>query len=159
MKFLPYVLKHLRRNWIRTLSTVFAMSICIFLFCTLQTVLEAVTWGLQSANASRLVTRHALSLANVLPLSYKQRIADVEGVRSVAVTTWFGGSLPAKKEEKDEGDAGEGGPDFSNFFQNFAVDARRPRAARPHWSSPTLSPQDRWWPCRPPPSPASPLPL
>ena len=123
MKFLPYVLKHLRRNWIRTLSTVFAMSICIFLFCTLQTVLEAVTWGLQSANASRLVTRHALSLANVLPLSYKRRIADVEGVRSVAVTTWFGGSLPAKKEEKDKGDAAEGGPDFSNFFQNFAVEA------------------------------------
>ena len=55
MKYLPYVLKHLRRNWMRTLSTVFAMSICIFLFCTLQTVLEAVNWGLQSANASRLV--------------------------------------------------------------------------------------------------------
>ena len=69
MKFLPFVLKHLRRNWIRTLSTVVAMAICIFLFCTLQTVLEAVNWGLQSANASRLVTRHALSLANMLPLS------------------------------------------------------------------------------------------
>ena len=43
MKFLPYLLKHLRRNWIRTLSTVMAMAVCIFLFCTLQTIIAAVT--------------------------------------------------------------------------------------------------------------------
>ena len=30
MKFLPFVLKHLRRNWVRTVSTVVAMAICIF---------------------------------------------------------------------------------------------------------------------------------
>ena len=42
MKYLPYVLKHLRRNWVRTLSTVAAM-VCIFLFCTLQTVIAAVS--------------------------------------------------------------------------------------------------------------------
>ena len=45
MKFLPYLLKHLRRNWIRTASTVMAMAVCIFLFCTLQTILAAVTLG------------------------------------------------------------------------------------------------------------------
>ena len=44
MKFAPLVLKHLRKNWIRTLSTVLAMSVCIFLFCTLQTVVEAVNF-------------------------------------------------------------------------------------------------------------------
>ena len=42
MKFLPFILKHLRRNWVRTLSTVVAMAVCIFLFCTLQTVLAAI---------------------------------------------------------------------------------------------------------------------
>ena len=52
MKFAPLVLKHLRKNWIRTLSTVLAMSVCIFLFCTLQTVVEAVNFGLHSGNAS-----------------------------------------------------------------------------------------------------------
>ena len=36
MRFLPYLLKHLRRNWVRTTSTVIAMGVCIFLFCTLQ---------------------------------------------------------------------------------------------------------------------------
>src|SRR5207245_9936666 len=43
MKFLPYVLKHLRRNWLRTACTVLAMSVCIFLFCTLRTFVVAVT--------------------------------------------------------------------------------------------------------------------
>ena len=36
MKFLPFVVKHLRRNWIRTTSTVVAMAVCIFMFCTLR---------------------------------------------------------------------------------------------------------------------------
>ena len=39
------MLKHLRKNWIRMLSTVLATSVCIFLFCTLQTVIEAVNFG------------------------------------------------------------------------------------------------------------------
>ena len=101
MKFLPFVLKHLRRNWIRTLSTVLAMAVCIFLFCTLQTVLASDRRACSRARApSRLVTRHAVSLVFSLPLSYAQRIAAVPGVKRVATTTWFGGSLPAKKEGK-----------------------------------------------------------
>lgn len=126
MKFLPYLLKHLRRNWIRTGSTVVAMAVCIFLFCVLQTVIRAVNYGLESANASRLVTRHAVSLVFNLPLSYRERIAGLPGVKKVATTTWFGGSLLAKKEEKAEKKNGDGssaeGPDFSKFFANFAID-------------------------------------
>ena len=105
MKFLPFVLKHLRRNWIRTASTVVAMAICIFLFCTLQSVLAEINGMLASANASRLVTRHAVSLVFSLPLAYGPRIQAVPGVKSVANTTWFGGALPAKKEGKAEAGA------------------------------------------------------
>ncbi len=46
MKYAPLILKHLRKNWIRTLSTVLAMAVCIFLICTLQTVVDAVNYGL-----------------------------------------------------------------------------------------------------------------
>lgn len=107
MKFLPFVLRHLRRNWVRTTSTVLAMSICIFLFCTLRTVLEAVNWSLRSANASRLVTRHSVSLAFNLPLAYEQKIAALPGVKNVVIETWFMGIYR----------------DFKNFFPNFAVEA------------------------------------
>jgi cell division protein FtsX len=43
MKYLPFVFKHLRRNWVRTGSTVVAMAVCIFLLCTLRSVLAEVT--------------------------------------------------------------------------------------------------------------------
>src|SRR5260370_13572986 len=91
MKYVPFILKHLRRNWIRTSSTVMAMAVCIFLFCTLQTFIKAVTWNLQSANASRLVTRHNVGLIFPLPLAYKARIEAVPGVKRVSILSWFGG--------------------------------------------------------------------
>jgi putative ABC transport system permease protein len=96
MKYIPLILKHLRHNWIRTLSTILAMVVCVFLFCTLQTLLEAVNWGLRSANASRLVVRNAVSLFYSLPLTYKEKIQAIPGVRNVAVSDFwllaFGGS-------------------------------------------------------------------
>ncbi len=107
MRFLPFIARHLRRNWIRTASTVLAMSICIFLFCTLRTVIEAVNWGLASANASRLVTRHSISLAFNLPLSYENRIAAIPGVKNVIAEIWFMGIYR----------------DFKNFFPNLAVES------------------------------------
>lgn len=109
MKYLPYVLKHLRRNWIRTGSTVMAMAVCIFLFCTLQTIIAAVNYGLKSASASRLVTRHSISLVYNMPLAYKERIAQIPGVKRVAISNWFGGVMGLP-------------PDFTKFFANFAVE-------------------------------------
>jgi putative ABC transport system permease protein len=120
MKFLPYLLKHLRRNWFRTALTVLAMALCIFLFCTLQTVLAEINALLEGTSARRLVTRHAVSLVFNLPLSYGARMESVPGVRRVALTAWFGGSLPAKKEEQSTEESSTA--DFSSFFPNLAVD-------------------------------------
>ena len=39
MKYLPYILKHLRKTWIRTISTIVAMALCIFLISVLQKAL------------------------------------------------------------------------------------------------------------------------
>src|SRR5262245_53588043 len=127
MKFLPYILKHLRRNWIRTASTVVAIAVCIFLFCTLQSVLAAVDSLLESSSSKRLVTRHAVSLVFDLPLSYENRIATVPGLQRVAISTWFGGTLPAKKEGQSDSKKAEGAEgsttDWSNFFPNMAIEA------------------------------------
>ncbi len=43
------------------------MAVCILLFCTLQTVLAAVNFGLKSGNSNRLVTRDYVSLAYNIP--------------------------------------------------------------------------------------------
>jgi putative ABC transport system permease protein len=121
VRFLPFVLRHLRRNWIRTASTVLAMALCIFLFGTLRSVLAEVNALLESSSASRLVTRNKVSLVFELPLAYASRIQAVPGVKRVATASWFGGSLPAKKEGRSE--EGEATTDWSNFFPNMAVDA------------------------------------
>ena len=62
MKYLPYILKHLRKTWIRTLSTIAAIALCIFLISVLQTALEAFYGGMENASTERLITRHRVSL-------------------------------------------------------------------------------------------------
>jgi putative ABC transport system permease protein len=108
MKFAPLILKHLRKNWLRTLSTVLAMSVCIFLFCTLRTVVEAVEFGLHAGNAGRLVTRHYVSLVFPLPQNYEARVAAMPGVVEVSKMAWFGGVYRDPK----------------NFFANFGVEPK-----------------------------------
>ena len=123
MKYLPFVFKHLRRNWVRTGSTVVAMAVCIFLLCTLRSVLSEVDSMLAASSATRLVTRHSVSLTFNLPVAYESRIQSIGGVKQVAKTVWFGGSLPAKKEGQAEGTGGDSTTDWSKFFNNMAVDA------------------------------------
>jgi len=136
VRFLPYILKHLRRNWIRTGSTILGMALCIFLFCTLRTFLRAMDDARELGNVTRLVTRHAVSLVYNLPLSYEGQIAQVPGVKRVAISSWFGGSLPAKKESQDGKKGGGGQPDFSNFFTNMAVEEEPYFAMHPEFKVP-----------------------
>jgi putative ABC transport system permease protein len=127
MKYLPYILKHLRRNWVRTASTVAAMSVCIFLFCTLETLVKAISWNLKSASASRLISRHSVSLIFNLPRAYKERIAKIEGVQSVAGYSVFAGALGLP-------------PDPKKFFPNFAIDGEEWLAMDPEY---ILTPQEK----------------
>ena len=114
MKYLPYILKHLRKTWIRTGSTVLGMALCIFLICVLQTVAAAINNAMSGAATDRLVTRHRVSLVFPLPQTYLARIQSVPGVKLVARSNWFGG-LPGSGQNAD----------FKNFFPNFAVDAEQ----------------------------------
>ncbi|HXE81317.1 MAG TPA: FtsX-like permease family protein [Vicinamibacterales bacterium] len=126
MKYLPYIVKHLRKNWIRTTSTIAAMALCIFLISVLQTALQAFYGGLDTASRERLVTRNRLSLVNPVPVSYGPRIQAIPGVRRVAKFCWFGGVM---------GYSG-GQPDFQNFFPNFAVEAEPYLAMYPEYIVP-----------------------
>ena len=141
MKYLPFVLKHLRRNWVRTTSTVVAMAVCIFLLCTLRSVLAEVDGMLAASQANRLVTRHAVSLTFSLPMAYEARLQSIPGVKRVAKTAWFGGSLPAKREGQADGSAAEASTtDWSNFFNNMAVDVETYFAMYPE----LVVPPDQW---------------
>ena len=136
MKYLPYLLKHLRRNWFRTTLTVLAMALCIFLFCTLQSVLAQINALLDSTSAKRLVVRNSVSIVFDVPLAYGARIQSVPGVERVAISNWFGGSLPAKKEGKSDPGSESSTTDWSNFFNNLAVEMEPFLAMYPEYQVP-----------------------
>jgi putative ABC transport system permease protein len=107
MLILKLLFKNAFRHKLRTGLTILGITIAILAFGLLRTVVAAWYAGVEASSASRLVTRNAISLIFPLPISYKDKIRQVEGVRTVSYGTWFGGVY---KEEK-------------NFFPNLAVDA------------------------------------
>jgi putative ABC transport system permease protein len=122
LKFLPFVFKHLRATWVRTASTVVAMALCVFLFCTLQSVLAHFDRFIEGRSPRRLITRNGMSILGVVPLTHASRIQSVPGVKRVAATFMFSGVLPARKEGKAEAGS-EWDTDWTKVFQNMAVEA------------------------------------
>src|SRR4030066_1560502 len=108
MHILKLIFKNAFRHKLRTFLTVLGVTIAILAFGLLRTVISAWYAGVEASSASRLVTRNSISLIFPLPLSYKDKIRQVDGVKVVSWGTWFGGIYIDEK----------------NFFANFAVDAK-----------------------------------
>src|SRR5688572_20032641 len=103
-----FILRNALRNKRRLMLTVLSVALSLFLFTTLQTALRELTNPATSEDAAlRVVVRHKVSLANVLPEKYQSRIERVPGVLYCTKFTWFGGIY------KDE----------RNFFPQFACEA------------------------------------
>lgn len=105
MHTLKLIIRNALRHKIRTGLTVLGLLIAVLAYGLLQTVVDAWYAGADAASKTRLITRSSISLAFTLPISYESRIKGVEGVTTVARSTWFGGIY---KEPK-------------NFFPQFAV--------------------------------------
>jgi putative ABC transport system permease protein len=84
------------------------VAIAILAFGLLRTVISAWYAGVEASSASRLVTRNSISLIFPLPLSYKDKIRQVDGVKLVSFGNWFGGIYIDEK----------------NFFANYAVEPK-----------------------------------
>src|SRR5512139_805160 len=110
------LLLNLFRKPLRTLLTVFGVGVALFLFCFLETVLNAFNAGVNMSDASRLVVQHKESIMFELPLSYRPLIEQTEGVKAVAASCWFG----AVSQEP-----GPGGKKREEFFAQFATDIER----------------------------------
>ncbi|MFH0909506.1 MAG: FtsX-like permease family protein [bacterium] len=105
-----FVLRNALRNKRRLILTVLSVAMSLFLYTMLQTALREMTQPVESeASAFRVIVRHRVSIANMLPGKYRQRIERMPGVEECTPFTWFGGIY------KDE----------NNFFPQFAVDPER----------------------------------
>jgi putative ABC transport system permease protein len=108
MFVLKLILRNAFRHKLRSSLTVAGVAIAVLAFGLLRTLVAAWYLGVESSSASRLVTRNAISLVFSLPLSYREKIRQVPGVKGISYANWFGGVYITEK----------------NFFPNFAVDAK-----------------------------------
>jgi putative ABC transport system permease protein len=97
MKYAILVLSNFKRHKTRTFLTVASITVAFILFAYLATIRKSFEMGVEVAGVNRLITRHRVSLVQLLPASYEQRIEQVEGVTAATPATWFGGSY---KEER-----------------------------------------------------------
>lgn len=107
------LLLNLTRKPLRTLLTIFGVGVALFLFCFLETVLNAFNAGVNMADASRLFVQHKESIIFQLPLSYRSLIAQIDGVTGVATATWFAGLSQ---------EPGPDGQKREEFFAQFATE-------------------------------------
>ena len=91
MKFLHLIGSNLRRKKLRTTLTMLSILIAFLLYGYLCAIQEGLNAGVSVAGEDRLVVRHKVSLIQLLPVSYKDRIARIPGVDAVVHQTWFGG--------------------------------------------------------------------
>ena len=108
MLILKVLFRNAFRNKLRTGLTILGITIAILAFGLLRTLISAWYAGVEASSATRLVTRNAVSIIFPLPHFYKDKIQQVNGVKTVSYGTWFGGVYGEEK----------------NFFANFAVEAR-----------------------------------
>ncbi len=126
MKYLPLILASLGRKKVRTWLTLLSVLAAFLLYGYLSAIRAAFNAGVSVAGADRLVTRHKVSIVELLPVSYKTRILEAPGVARVAHSTWFGGIyqkpsnfFPQMVVEPE---------DYLNVFPDFVLPEKEKRA-------------------------------
>jgi putative ABC transport system permease protein len=124
MKYRHLLTSNLFRKKIRTTLTVGSFAVALFLFGLLAVVRGAFNQGLEAAGADRLVIVNKVSIIQPLPISYKERLLQIPGVKAVTHANWFGGVYQ----------------DERNFFPQFAIDTETYRDMFPEF----LMPDEQW---------------
>lgn len=93
---------------VRTMLTMGAAIVAIFLFCFLRSIVTSLDAAVEASASNRIITSSAVSLFQNLPVAYQEQITGVEGVESVSRFTWFGGRYQSEE----------------NFFAQFGCDAK-----------------------------------
>jgi putative ABC transport system permease protein len=124
MKYRHLIFANLFRKKIRTTLTLGSFAVALFLFGLLAVVRGAFNQGVEIAGANRLVVVNKVSLIQPLPISYKEKLAQIPGVTLVTHDNWFGGVYQ----------------DERNFFPQFAIEDETYRQMFPEF----IVPDDQW---------------
>jgi putative ABC transport system permease protein len=124
MKFANIIWANLLRKKIRLLLTIGSFAVALFLFIFLGVVRDAFNRGADVAGADRLVIISRTSIINPIPLSYRDKILRIPGVKYITHNNWFGGTYIEEK----------------NFFPQFVIDPENQRQVFPE----LIVPDDQW---------------
>jgi putative ABC transport system permease protein len=110
MTLARFVRKNAFRNKRRTLLTMLSIAFPLLLLSFLMSIWRAFYGDdLRSEQSNqRLITRHKVSLTNLIPSSYRDKIRHIPGVTRALPMNWFGGVYKDAKPE--------------NFFARFGTD-------------------------------------
>lgn len=81
---------HIKRHLVRTMLLLFTICTGFLIFGVLGTLNFSMSGGSDTFAQSRLMIVSQSGLVNPLPISYQQRIAEIDGVKSVGHATWYG---------------------------------------------------------------------
>jgi putative ABC transport system permease protein len=124
MKYFPIILANLFRKKLRTTLTVGSFIVALFLFGFLAIIHGAFSGGVDLVGIDRLMVINKVSIIQTLPLSYRDQIQRIPGVKYITYQSWFGGIYQDPK----------------NFFPSFAVDPDTQRLVFPELAVP----DDQW---------------
>ncbi|MFY9531759.1 MAG: FtsX-like permease family protein [Candidatus Acidiferrales bacterium] len=124
MKYQGLILANLFRKKTRFALTIGSFAVALFLFGLLAVVRGAFSQGVDVAGADRLVVINRVSIIQPLPISYRDRILRIPGVKEITYDNWFGGVYQ----------------DERNFFPQFAIDVANQRKVFPELEVP----EDQW---------------
>jgi putative ABC transport system permease protein len=124
VKFRQLIFANLFRKKVRLILTIGSFAVALFLFSFLAVVKGAFGRGADIAGADRLVIINRISIIQPLPLSYRDKILRIPGVKAITHNNWFGGVYQDEK----------------NFFPQFAIDVENQRKVLPELQVP----DDQW---------------
>lgn len=106
MMLLKILFRNAFHHKLRSSLTILGIAVAILAFGLMRTVISSFYAGVDAASTTRLITRNAISIIFPLPISYADKIRQIEGVKMVSYGSWFGGVYIDRK----------------NFFPNFCVE-------------------------------------
>jgi len=84
--FLRLVSRNTLRHKLRTALTLLGLLVAILAFRLLSTVVDAWYAGAEGASSTRLITRSSISLVFPLPITYRERLRQIDGVSTVTTS-------------------------------------------------------------------------
>jgi putative ABC transport system permease protein len=124
VKYSRLILANLLRKKARLILTIGSFAVALFLFTFLAVVKSAFSRGTELAGADRLVVINRAGLIQTIPLAYRDKILQIQGVKAVTHNNWFGGVYQDEK----------------NFFPQFVIDVENQRQVMTEMKVP----EDQW---------------